>query len=604
MACVWLPPNTASKRSRQSKLRKHIRPHKQSKQAEQALQASITRKASKSSKARKTHNAGKASKASSTSKASRVTQAKQARQTHKANHAAQAHQSKAGNTCTGFRAGRASKASTTSKAGRTNIPKIARKPRITSIGRKASNAGNARKAMRAGKSGTASESGGDLDEAQRGQLRLPGAFGGMGLRAEALGLCADAALWAAWVAMRIRVPLLAAAIGLGAAGCAGGADAQQARQRLQDAGVRVDNAGTVTYTPTAAAEYGAGPWSADTPIDQLGGLSLQPPSTPESVAQGGLAARLPRRYASRIFRHLEGLTATRLWAAMPRHRQESMLSSGGPGAGSVWLQMPRTAKECFPSGHFRLASLRRLGALSAPVGTTCAIPSRAAEHDEPDLCGHVLDPSLQRPVLCNQGPARMRPHRALAATLAAKLRAGGAEVDLERTVVELAKYDAEGRVTEAILDLYVVFPGAVAPFYIDVTIRCPRAERYAQAWRRPGAAATAAVKQKEARYGPRVITVAMESYGRIAVESVAGLEFLAARAGEGMRDRWAAPRLLPAWKASLEHAVVFAIADIDLLCLGTAAVRVCVCVCVCVCVREREREIERERECACVCVCV
>ena len=166
----------------------------------------------------------------------------------------------------------------------------------------------------------------------------------------------------------------------------------------------------------------------------------------------------------------------------------------------------------------------------------------------------------------------MRPHRALAATLAAKLRAGGAEVDLERTVVELAKYDAEGRVTEAILDLYVVFPGAVAPFYIDVTIRCPRAERYAQAWRRPGAAATAAVKQKEARYGPRVITVAMESYGRIAVESVAGLEFLAARAGEGMRDRWAAPRLLPAWKASLEHAVAFAIADIDLLCLGTAAV--------------------------------
>ena len=54
---------------------------------------------------------------------------------------------------------------------------------------------------------------------------MPGAFGGLGMRAEALGLCADAALWAAWVAMRIRVPLFAAAVGLGAAGCAGGADA-------------------------------------------------------------------------------------------------------------------------------------------------------------------------------------------------------------------------------------------------------------------------------------------------------------------------------------------------------------------------------------------
>ena len=91
----------------------------------------------------------------------------------------------------------------------------------------------------------------------------------------------------------------------------------------------------------------------------------------------------------------------------------------------------------------------------------------------------------------------------------------------------------------------------------------------------PRRGGNAAVMQKEARYGPRVITVAMESYGRIAVESVAGLEFLAARAGEGMRDRWAAPRLLPAWKASLEHAVVFAIVDIDLLCFGTAAVGVC-----------------------------
>ncbi len=55
--------------------------------------------------------------------------------------------------------------------------------------------------------------------------------------------------------------------------------------------------------------------------------------------------------------------------------------------------------------------------------------------------------------LCKQGPASMRPRRALAAALAMQLRASGAEVDLERTVVELAKTDAQGRVTEAILDL-------------------------------------------------------------------------------------------------------------------------------------------------------
>ena len=114
--------------------------------------------------------------------------------------------------------------------------------------------------------------------------------------------------------------------------------------------------------------------------------------------------------------------------------------------------------------------------------------------------------------------------------------------------MEPAQYDAEGRVTEATLDLYVLFPGSVAPFYLDVTIRCPHAARYGLAWRSPGYAASAAVRQKEARYGTGVITVAMESHGRFAAASLAGLDFLVARAGENLRDRWAAPRLLPEWK--------------------------------------------------------
>jgi hypothetical protein len=35
-----------------------------------------------------------------------------------------------------------------------------------------------------------------------------------------------------------------------------------------------------------------------------------------------------------------------------------------------------------------------------------------------------------------------------------------------------------------------------------------------------------------------------------------------------MKDAWAAPRLLPVWRASLERTVQCATADIDLLCLG------------------------------------
>ena len=84
-----------------------------------------------------------------------------------------------------------------------------------------------------------------------------------------------------------------------------------------------------------------------------------------------------------------------------------------------------------------------------------------------------------------------------------------------------------------------------------------------------------AKKKEEARYGSGVIAVAMEKYGRFALASLAGLDFLAAAAGENLRDRWAAPRLLPEWRAAVQRAVVYATADIDLLGLGAAAVSTC-----------------------------
>ena len=113
----------------------------------------------------------------------------------------------------------------------------------------------------------------------------------------------------------------------------------------------------------------------------------------------------------------------------------------------------------------------------------------------------------------------MRPHRALAASLARELRRVGAEVDLERTVVELAKRNSDGSVKEAILDLVVCFPGSVQPLFIDVTIRCPHAERYEHAFHSPGEAASVAVREKVRRYGEAVLPVSLETYGRLASES-------------------------------------------------------------------------------------
>ena len=93
----------------------------------------------------------------------------------------------------------------------------------------------------------------------------------------------------------------------------------------------------------------------------------------------------------------------------------------------------------------------------------------------------------------------MRPHRALAASVARLLRECRAEVDIERTVPELIRVAAKGDVQEAVLDLVVTFPWSVQPLYIDVSVRCPHAQGHGQAVASPGEAADAAIADKRKR---------------------------------------------------------------------------------------------------------
>ena len=67
-----------------------------------------------------------------------------------------------------------------------------------------------------------------------------------------------------------------------------------------------------------------------------------------------------------------------------------------------------------------------------------------------------------------------------------------------------------------------------------------------------------------------MLTVALESYGRLAAGTHRALEHLATHAAACLRDQWAAPRLVPRWRAALERTVTFAAADIDLISLGAA----------------------------------
>ena len=92
------------------------------------------------------------------------------------------------------------------------------------------------------------------------------------------------------------------------------------------------------------------------------------------------------------------------------------------------------------------------------------------------------------------------------------VRACGAEVDLERVVLELTgrqqartQSSAEQRKPDAIMDLYAQFRGVPGRFFIDVTVRSPHAAWYPDAATMAGQAADGGAKDKMDLYSPEVL---------------------------------------------------------------------------------------------------
>ena len=97
---------------------------------------------------------------------------------------------------------------------------------------------------------------------------------------------------------------------------------------------------------------------------------------------------------------------------------------------------------------------------------------------EPSLASHPF-----HSFCCKYGGARNRPHRTVQCTLRRLIGQAGGYADLERHVPELYDWvtDKDG-VTPvmrcAILDVVCWFPGVLQLLWIDVSVRCPHAERY------------------------------------------------------------------------------------------------------------------------------
>ena len=92
---------------------------------------------------------------------------------------------------------------------------------------------------------------------------------------------------------------------------------------------------------------------------------------------------------------------------------------------------------------------------------------------------------------CQYGRARTRPHRAVHCTLRRLIEQAGGYADVERHVPELYDWvsndnDAAPKVRCAILDVVSWCPGVLQQLWIDVSVRCPHAERYHESASKPG----------------------------------------------------------------------------------------------------------------------
>ena len=252
----------------------------------------------------------------------------------------------------------------------------------------------------------------------------------------------------------------------------------------------------------------------------------------------------------------------------------------------MWRTRSRRRLAGNARAHLRLVHLRaipvwcatmlRLGTLRPPAHATSNLVRRAAapteEGEEVGLgrtCGSARGTRCIHPLLCKAGPGRMRPYKHLAATLARCFHAAGADVDLERVVPELADVNSRDAAHhDAIMDAVAFWPGGMATSWIDVSIRCPHGARYTCAHKQAGHAAGKAAEEKFERYGPQVLPLTLESYGRLGATGRRTLEALALLAASCMRDHWAVPRFVPRWQASMERVVISATADVVLLALG------------------------------------
>ena len=121
------------------------------------------------------------------------------------------------------------------------------------------------------------------------------------------------------------------------------------------------------------------------------------------------------RLLARKLHGLEAVEAARSWEGADDKLQKVMLSSGGPGNGSMWLAPTKSARDLLPGARFMVSTVLRRGCESKLSGRLCALLKYP---DDPESqCAPPLDSRLHHTLTCKAGLARLRQNREIAATL-------------------------------------------------------------------------------------------------------------------------------------------------------------------------------------------
>ena len=220
-----------------------------------------------------------------------------------------------------------------------------------------------------------------------------------------------------------HVAMLAAELGRPVERVADEEMAQQARLRLEQAGVCAQRNAILKFSDVVTRVYAASPRNQEKCCDDI-------PADQPVREMSMVSTKTHSRLLARILHGLEALEASHLWDKADDEVRTVMLSSGGQGNGSLWIAPTRSARDLLPDAHFSISTALRLGCESNAKGRMCAL---LRDREDPESqCGQKLDTRLHHTLTCKAGLARMRQHRAVAATLTNVLKQSGAQGSVQR----------------------------------------------------------------------------------------------------------------------------------------------------------------------------